>query len=127
VLHGLIRSDLRLKLLPVEPDEGSLVAHLVAVVGSAEHSEHLPSFLVLITFLLNLVAPHHQLYPYLGSNLTQVVVIDESLSDVRAELNSDPSLGRVAPFLVTRIAPEALAHDSLIAWFSLPVLLPYIL
>jgi hypothetical protein len=66
-----------------EADEGALVAHLVAVVGSTENGDTLSIVLHHISFILNLVRAHDQL---------QVVGAEEVLGDVGAESKSHASL-----------------------------------
>ena len=73
----------------VQPDESSLVAHLVAVVGSREHGDALAIVLHHIPSVLYLVRPHHQLQP---------VPRQERRRDVGAKGKPHPSLGRRFPW-----------------------------
>jgi len=53
-------SDLRFHIGALESDEGAFVAHLVAVVRSAEDCQNFASLLVLEALRLNLVTAHQQ-------------------------------------------------------------------
>lgn len=70
-------------VLLAEADEGPLVAHLVAVVGSAENGDTLSVVLHHIPFVLHLMRAHDEL---------QVVSAKEVLGDVGAESEPDASL-----------------------------------
>jgi hypothetical protein len=76
--------ELRLHVVLVtKADQGALVAHLVTVVGGAEHRDALAIVLHDVAFILHLVGPHHQL---------QVIGAQEVLCDVRAERKPNTSL-----------------------------------
>lgn len=53
---SVIRGELRGHVSASEADEGSLVAHLVAVVGRAEDRHAVPVMLNLVPFVLHLQA-----------------------------------------------------------------------
>ena len=55
MVHLFEGSDLRLHIGSLKPDVGSFVAHLIAVVGCAENSQHFASLLVLEAFWLDFV------------------------------------------------------------------------
>lgn len=47
--------------------------------------------------------------------LTEAVIVEESGSNIRPELDADTPLTGVSSILVAWIAPQALAHDALIS------------
>lgn len=61
MIHLLEGSDLRGHVSALESDVGALVAHLVAVVGCAEHCQHLSSLLILKAFRLDFMTPNEQI------------------------------------------------------------------
>jgi hypothetical protein len=62
VLDLLKGCYLRFQVLAVEPHKGSLISHLVAVVGCREDRQDLPPFLILEAFWFDFVRAHHHLY-----------------------------------------------------------------
>ena len=56
------RSYLRLHVCTLEPNEGPLVAHLIAVVRRTENGKCPTALLVFVSVVFHLVASHEQLY-----------------------------------------------------------------
>lgn len=91
--------ELRLHVVLVtKADQGALVAHLVTVVGGAEHGDALAIVLHDVAFILHLVGPHHQL---------QIIGAQEVLCDVRAERKPNTSLRRTLAHLGLGVCGEA--------------------
>jgi len=112
VIHFFKGSDLWAHISALESDEGTFVAHLVAVVRRAENSEHFATFLVLVALRLDLVAPDEH---------SESVIVEESLRNVWAEHDADATLRGMAPVHVAGVRPERLNHDAFIARLSLTI------
>ncbi len=106
--HGLVGSKFGLHLLrgrPLEGDEGTLIAHGIAVVGSGEYCDAFAVVAHLVPLVLHLVT---------SDDVVHFVSVEEVLGDVGSELATDPTLGRRASPHRLWIAPEKLTHDSIL-------------
>lgn len=59
--HGIELCKLWFESLSVEPDEGTFVAHLVAIIGSTEDCYAFPTMCLLISCLLNFMRTDQQI------------------------------------------------------------------
>ena len=53
--HGLVARELGRQVVALEGDEGSLVAHAIAVVGGGEDGDTLPVVIYLVSLVFDLV------------------------------------------------------------------------
>jgi hypothetical protein len=106
--YGLVGGKFGLHLLrcrPLEGDEGALIAHGVAVVGSGEYCDAFAVVAHLVPLVLYLVT---------SNDVVHSVGLKEVLGDVGPELATDSTLGRRASPHWLRITPEELTHDSIL-------------
>lgn len=116
--NSLVGRELRLHLLrrgASYGDEGSLVAHGVAVVGRREDGDALAVVTDLVTVVLDFVA---------ADDVVEGVALEEVGSDVRAELAADAALGRGPAAHRVWVTPQQLAHDALFRRLPVPFSLP---
>ena len=105
--NGLVGGKFGLHLLcgrPLEGDEGALIAHGIAVVGSGEYCDAFAVVAHLVPLVLHLVT---------SDDVVHSVGVEEVLCDVGTELATDATLGRRSPPHWLRITPKELTHDSI--------------
>jgi len=86
--------EIGLHIFVRETNEGTLVAHLVAVVGRTEHCYALAIVIDRVTLFLHFMGPNKQL---------QIVLRQEGRGVVRAKAEAHAALGGGATFLGVRV------------------------
>lgn len=110
----LVRRELGLHLLrrrAPDGDEGSFVAHGVAVVGRGEDGDALAVVADLVAVVLDFVT---------ADDVVEAVALEEVRGDVRTKLAADASFGRGPAAHGVRVAPQELAHNALFRRLPIP-------
>ena len=81
----------------LEPDKRTLITHLIAVVGGAEHGDERAVVVNLETLVFHLVTPHHKL---------EIVVGEKLFCDVCSESHPYAALTRMTSKFCARVTPQ---------------------